>query len=187
MSLYKFPLLALVATVTLLFACNDDDIFIPIEEELITSVTVILTPQGGGNTVTLIFSDPDGDGGSAPSITAPPLAANTTYDGIITLLNESVTPVEDITNEIAAEQEEHQFFYSVSAGANLVVDYTDQDANGNPVGLSTTYTTGDTSNGILTVILRHEPDKNATGVKEGDPTNAGGETDIEVTFPINIQ
>lgn len=187
MSLHKFSLLALIAVTTLFYACDDDDPFIPVEEEVITNLTLVLTPDGGGSTVTLTFSDPDGDGGSAPTITTAPLAANTIYTGAITLLNESVTPVEDITSEIAAEQEEHQFFYVISAGTNLMAEYADQDADGNPVGLTSTYTTGDSSTGEMTVILRHEPNKDATGVKEGDSTNAGGETDIEVTFPIEIQ
>ncbi|HBK71516.1 MAG TPA: type 1 periplasmic binding fold superfamily protein, partial [Flavobacteriaceae bacterium] len=36
-------------------------------------------------------------------------------------------------------------------------------------------------------ILRHEPNKSASGVSDGDITNAGGETDIEVIFNITVQ
>ena len=36
--------------------------------------------------------------------------------------------------------------------------------------------------GQFTVTLRHEPDKSAQGVSAGDITNAGGETDIEVSL-----
>ena len=61
------------------------------------------------------------------------------------------------------------------------------DADGNPIGLATTVTTGAASTGEFTVILRHEPMKDAQGVKDGDITNAGGETDIEVNFPVEIQ
>jgi hypothetical protein len=146
----------------------------------------VLTPQGGGDVVSLVFSDPDGDGAIAPTITGATLAANTVYNAVITLLNESVSPAEDITEEVEAEQEEHQFFFSTSGSLNLTVSYADQDADGNPLGLLTTCTSGASSSGDLTVILRHEPNKNAEGVKDGDLTNAGGETDIEVTFPITI-
>ena len=41
-------------------------------------------------------------------------------------------------------------------------------------------------NGTITVILRHEPDKDASGVSNGDITNAGGETDIEVVFNVEV-
>jgi hypothetical protein len=39
----------------------------------------------------------------------------------------------------------------------------------------------------VVVTLRHEPDKGAAGVSGGDITNAGGDTDIEVTFPVVIE
>ncbi|WP_020535341.1 hypothetical protein [Lewinella cohaerens] len=187
MSLHKFSVLAFLTVATVFFSCEDDDVFVPVVEELITTLTVELTPQGGGDVVSLVFSDPDGDGAIAPTITGGTLAANTTYDAAITLLNESETPAEDITEEIEEEQEEHQFFFSITGGLDLVVSYADQDADGNPLGLATTYACGASSSGDLTVILRHEPSKDAVGVKDGDITNAGGETDIEVVFPITIQ
>jgi hypothetical protein len=43
------------------------------------------------------------------------------------------------------------------------------------------------SEGSLTIILRHEPDKSAPGVSEGDIANAGGETDIQLNFELIIQ
>jgi hypothetical protein len=46
---------------------------------------------------------------------------------------------------------------------------------------------GAASTGTLGVILRHQLDKNAAGVADGDITNAGGDTDIEVVFPVTIQ
>jgi hypothetical protein len=67
------------------------------------------------------------------------------------------------------------------------VAYGDVDGNGKPLGLQTTVVTGDVSTGTLTITLRHEPDKSAAGVSGGDLTNAGGETDIEVTFDVTVQ
>ena len=40
--------------------------------------------------------------------------------------------------------------------------------------------------GNLTIILRHDLDKNGAGVSSGNIANAGGETDIEVVFPIQV-
>ena len=37
------------------------------------------------------------------------------------------------------------------------------------------------------MTLRHEPAKDASGVAAGDITNAGGETDIEVTFDVTVE
>lgn len=156
------------------------------EEELIT--TVRLTFQSAGNTEQKLFSyvDLDGDGGGIPVITADTLSADSTYSVTIEVLNESEDPVEDITAEIQAEDEAHQFFFQPS-GANVTVVYADADGNGQPVGLSTTWTIGAASNGTMVVTLRHQPDKGATGVAAGDITNAGGDTDIELTFPVVIE
>lgn len=169
-------------------ACDedDDDPIIPNEEELITTVNYVLTPAGGGSAVTLTFVDLDGDGGNAPTITGGTLEMNQTYSGELELLNESENPAEDITEEIEEEDEDHQFFFS-SDIAGLTFTYNDMDADGNPIGLKSTLTTGNAGSGTITIILQHEPDKNAAGVSDGDITNAGGEIDIEVTFPIDVQ
>ncbi len=184
---YKFQFLFLAVAVLSFVACDDDDTVVEPEEELITTATVTLTPQGGGTTVVLNWVDLDGDGGNAPVITGGTLAANTTYTGDIQVLNESETPSEDITEEIMDEDEEHQFFFSAAAGLNVTTAYTDADADNNPIGLAFTLTTGDASSGDFTVTLRHEPDKGAAGVKDGDITNAGGSTDVEAAYPVTIQ
>jgi hypothetical protein len=165
---------------------EDDDAPAPInEEEVITTMNVMLFD--GTTTKMLSVTDDDGDGPNAPVISADNLDANTTYQGTIEFLNELETPVEDITIEVAEEDEAHQVFYVPSSSLNIDVTYNDQDGNGNPVGLDFTITTGDASGGTLTVTLIHEGNKNADGVSDGDPTNAGGETDIQATFPISIQ
>jgi hypothetical protein len=84
------------------------------------------------------------------------------------------------------EKEEHQFFFT-PAGLMLNVTYLDMDSLGYPVGVLTTIGTFQDATGTLRVTLRHMPDKAAAGVSDGDITNAGGETDIEVTFPITIE
>lgn len=166
-------------------ACKDDPE--PVNEsELITTLTINLTPQGGGIPKTFSFRDLDGDGGNAPIITSDVLSPNTVYNATLAVLDESKAVAENITEEVEEEGAEHQFFYVVT-GANLTVAYKDTDSNGKPVGIETTFSTGAAGNGTMKVILRHEPDKNASGVSAGDPANAGGETDIEVTFDIKVQ
>ncbi len=68
------------------------------------------------------------------------LSSNTTYSGSIELLNEAETPAEDITEEVTEEKEEHQFFFTVGGSITEVI-YTDEDDNGDPVGLSFALTT----------------------------------------------
>ncbi len=180
-------MILLMGSLLFFSSCKDDDPVPENEEELITTLQLVLTPDGGGTTATLKFQDLDGDGGTAPTITADKLAANTTYTGTITLLNESESPAEDITVEVKEEGAEHQFFYATTAGLNISFAYNDQDSDGNPIGLDFTLVTGDASTGTLRVTLRHEPDKTATDVSIGDITNAGGETDIEVDFDVTIE
>ncbi len=185
MKTHNLPLWALLFSLVLFVACDPEEPGDGPEPELITTLNYTLTPTDG-EVVVLTFQDPDGDGGDAPVISSGTLSANTTYVGTIELLNESVDPVEDITEEVEEEDEEHQFFF-MSTVAGLTVDYADQDEDDNPVGLTSSLTTGDASTGTLTINLIHEPQKDADGVATGDISNAGGESDIEVTFSIVVQ
>ena len=81
---------------------------------------------------------------------------------------------------------DHQFFFSAINGLDVQTVYTDMDSEGNPIGQQFELT-ANTSSGGLFIVLRHEPNKNAAGVPDGDITNAGGETDIEITFPVTIE
>lgn len=183
-----FQLLVAVLFVITLSNCGDDEPVEPgNEEELITTVNLTFAPTSG-TAVTMKFYDEDGeDGPINPVITGGVLKSNTEYSVSVELLNESESPVEDITEEIEEEDKEHQFFFQVSSALNLTHSYDDQDGDGNPVGLSNKMTTGDTSTGTLTVILRHEPDKSATGVSGGDVTNAGGSTDVDFDLSVSIE
>lgn len=178
--------LLILGLFTLVFtSCEQDDPVIENEEELITTVTYTLT-AADGTVVTGTFRDLDGEGGTAPVQNTINLAANTTYTGSLTLLNELETPAENITEEVEEEDREHQFFFEVNS-ANLAIAYADADGDNNPVGLLTSATTGSPSNGTLSITLRHEPNKSAMGVSDGNISNAGGETDINVVFDVVIQ
>ena len=166
-----------------LWSCDPVDPVDPHDEELITTLNIDL--DGGMHTATLNYVDADGDGGNDPVITVDTLLANTTYQGAITVLNESETPAEDITPEIFDEADQHQFFFATTGSANFA--YLDQDNDGYPVGLSFELTTGVAGTENITVTLRHEPAKSAAGVADGDLTEAGGETDIEVVFEVIVE
>lgn len=168
-------------------ACSDDE-DIPEhihEEELITTMEIVLSPQDFGEVVTLSYRDLDGDGPGEPIIENGVLMANATYFGEIILLNETVEPAEDISLEIEEEGADHQFFFHNDFGAET--SYKDQDENANPIGLLFELKTNTPGTGSFQVILRHEPDKTAPGVKEGNIENAGGTTDISVNFEVEVQ
>jgi hypothetical protein len=168
------------------YGCNDEDPIIPNEEEVITTLVYTLTPSGGGDDVVLRFEDLDGDGGNQPVVTVDTLEPGTTYTGTVQVLNESESPAEDITEEVKEEGVDHQFFY-VSSLSDVTISYSDQDSKGNPIGIQTEVSTGAADVGTLAVVLRHEPNKIADGVKDGDIANAGGESDIEVVFPLYVR
>jgi len=175
--------LSLLAAGLVAVSCDkDDDEIEPVnEEEVITTMNVTLTADSG--TITLQTQDLDGDGPNAPVIDiSGNLAANTTYAGSIELLNETESPAEDITEEVAEENLEHQFFFSAS-GAITSTAYADTDSDGNPLGILFSVTTGDAGNGTLQITLRHEPKK----PNDGTLSDAGGETDIAQTFNVVIE
>lgn len=157
------------------------------ESELITTVKLKFTEGGVARTFT--FRDLDGAGGNTPVIDGINLNNGRTYTMEIELLDESnPAKVVDITDEIEEEADEHQFFFTGSAVANLLtITYDDKDKSNRPLGLKNRVVTRSTGTGQLTVTLRHRPNKGASGVANGQIANAGGETDIEVTFNVTIQ
>ena len=180
----KFLKYALLASTLIFASCSDDDDNTPDpvnEEEVITTLTVTL--DSGSDTVVMQYQDLDGDGPDAATVTVSgSLNANTTYDGSIVLLNETESPAENVTEEIEEEDLDHQFFYTVGSGLDVATEYIDFDSAGNPLGLNFVLNTAGASSGGLTFTLRHEPNKPNTGLD-----NAGGETDIEVTFDVSVE
>ena len=181
----KTFMIALAAGIIAISCSSDDDNTPPEvinEEEVIPTLRVQLTNTAGNVTLQSVDSDGE-DGPNPPVITiVGDIMANTTYNGTVAFLNETESPAEDITEEVEEEDDEHQVFYTPAAGLNITTEYGNFDDDGNPLGTVFTLTTGDASNGNFTVTLRHEPTKPNTGLAD-----AGGETDIEVTFAVTVQ
>ncbi len=179
-------IIAFLLCTIILFNCKKPEPIIVNEEELIT--TLIYTLSSTSDTVVCKFKDVDGDGGNAPLNTvSKTLTPNILYKGALVLLDESGTTPENINTEIEEEAEAHQFFFQNENALNITTTYDDIDGNQKPIGLKTNVQTGNASTGKLKITLRHAPNKNASNVAQGDLTNAGGETDIEVEFNLNIQ
>jgi hypothetical protein len=181
-------------------ACDSDD---PEKEdvpELITKVTLTFTPTGGGSAVVVTAADPDGLGLLPLEVDGPiQLAKNTSYSLSIALINELADPSApeyNITEEVSEEGDEHMFFFSWTGNVfsnpagngnvdnrNDVVNYEDEDVNGLPLGLETSWTSTDiATNGLFTVILKHQPD-----LKTSTSDSSVGETDLDIWFEIEVE
>jgi hypothetical protein len=145
-------------------------------QEVITTVVVHLTGAGGFDQE-FTWEDKESDG--SPVIDTIELPGGGTYTGQIHFYDRSGTNNDDITAEVAAESDLHLVIYKV-AGTNATININDTDANGKPIGLETTWTTGASSAGSLQILLKHSPDKDAA-----DPSTTG-ETDVDVNFPVTI-
>jgi hypothetical protein len=188
-----------IAFASMLTACSDDD---PKKEntlELITQATLTFTPAGGGAAVVATATDPDGEGLQDLTVDGPiELATNTSYTLTLELINGLADPAEDeydITAEVQEEGDEHMFFFgwtnnvfsnpagngNIDARADAV-NYNDEDDNGLPLGLNTSWTSAAAAaSGTFTVILKHQPD-----LKSETSTSETGETDLDITFTLNV-
>lgn len=194
----------LIATLVALplAACGDDGAG-GNEQEVITTVMVAFTPNGGGAAVMAEVNDPDGDGGQAPTVQPVNLTAGS-FTLAVRFQNRLEDPAEEITTEVMDEGDQHQVFFTGTAvdgpasnqpTAPLTHAYSDSDDNGLPIGLSNTITAA-AGAGALTVTLRHMPPVNdqpvktattAEMVRSGGIDSIGGDTDATVTFPVTVQ
>ncbi|MFT7073684.1 MAG: hypothetical protein ACJAX3_002683 [Patiriisocius sp.] len=199
----NLQLLAILFSVITIIGCSNEDDIAPEEEnevEVFTDVTLIFTNTADNSDVVRASAqDPDGTGIQELQILdAILLAADTEYTLTYEILNAlDPTDVENIGDEILEEDNEHQFFFSFTENvfANPTgngnidtaadpINYNDADENGNPVGLSSAWTTSSTasSGASFTVRLQHQPD-----VKTATSGSNDGDTDFALTFDLNIQ
>ncbi len=169
------------------------------EEELITTMKVMLYDTTTQTTTTYVFSDVDGAGGN-PAIfgganqsdSVINIIANHVYEATILLLDETKSPADTISNEVKNEGVDHMFFFNSIAptgtpystyltGSMTTIKYLDLDANNRGIGLSTLWTAPatTTNKSLLTIELKHQP-----SVKDG--SYAPGETDIQVGFKLKV-
>lgn len=188
-SLYLLALLAFGFA-----SCESEDPEKENEGEVITDVTLKFQELNGSNALVgdvLSFkaSDPQGiEVGKTPTVQSISLTKGKKYQMTIEVTNS--IEGEDITQEILEEAEEHQFFFlgQVFDSSFFSIQYA--DAGGIALGVKTNVTvsasTG-TNNSSMRVVLRHDLDKNFPGASNPNFANfvqAGGETDLDITFPV---
>jgi hypothetical protein len=173
-----------IASILLFAACKDTEIKPENkpsnETELITTLIVELTDSQSNTKKHFVFRDLDGDGGDAPvNFDSIQLKSNSSYTCRMIVLDESQSKSDTISNEILEEQDDHLFVFTPDQ-ANVSIYITDKDNNNLPLGLMSKWYSKTTSNGFVTIALKHQP-----GIKNGSANI--GETDIEIKFPCVIQ
>jgi hypothetical protein len=185
-------------------ACKNQD---PVPEnipEMITKVVLTFSSAGGGSTIKVTATDPDGGGVKDIVVDGPiNLLKNVQYDLSIELINELYPPGDkdyNITNAVKQEGQEHQFFFSFADGAfssptgagNIKdnqasssgsINYLDEDIGGLPIGILTSWTTANASSTSKSfrVVLKHQPE-----IKSSASTSLDGESDLDIAFVLNI-
>jgi len=178
--------LGILLSSTLITSCKKDA---PEEndEEVITTMKLTFVPVGGGTTLTYQFKDADGPGGAAATQNEIVLAPSKSYNVNVQLLNETVTPAEDITLEVEDEADAHRFYYEPAVGSNITVSNLNNDGNGVPLGTTSTWATGAAATGKVKVTLRHYPNTPPNKALTDLVTSSKSGTDIEVEFATRIQ
>jgi len=186
MKKYMLKTSLFLITTTLLFtACLKDKAGEGNNEEVITTMNLKFTPVGGGSTVTFSFDDPDGPGGNAPAQNIINLNQGVAYNVVIELLNKTVSPAENVTEEVAAESGAHRIYYETTA-AGLTISNLNNDTNGVPLGITSNWAAGNAGTGSTKITLRHYPGT-PPGKETADPVNSPkSTTDIEVIFVTNV-
>ena len=174
--------------VALLFtSCKKDEEIEPTDDnELITRVELKFTDVAANTSLTYTFQDKDGDPKTAPEkFDKIVLNKGVTYTVSVGVYDDTKSPVADITEEIAEESDVHLFVYKTTPAALLTTTILDKDKNGLPIGLSASVLTQSTAGtGKLNLLLKHQPELNGVKVKTGQ--EAGGSTDIDLLFDVEI-
>lgn len=195
---------ALISSLVFVSSCGDDDPEPENIPELITKVTLKFTPAGGGTVITTTATDPDGEGVQDLKVDGPiNLLKGIQYTLDVELINGLYKPGDegyDITEEVEEEGAEHQFFFSFSeavfssptgtgnikANASSVagpINYLDEDVNKRPIGLKSSWTTANAAASAknFRIVLKHQPD-----LKSNTSTSLDGESDLDITFTLNV-
>lgn len=176
----------LAFTAIALSACDsNDEPAIPVEQELVTTVKLLVTDNGGFKQ-TFTYKVENGVGATTPGTVTKDevvLAPSKEYNVEVQLWNDKKTPAENITEEVIAESSAHLFLYESKPAGLLTFSNGNKDAANMPFNQRIVVKTGAADTGELGVVLKHNP-TNKAALNAAD---AGGETDVDVTFPVKLQ
>ncbi|MFT6962064.1 MAG: hypothetical protein ACJAWV_001788 [Flammeovirgaceae bacterium] len=190
----KFAFVASVLFTSLsITSCDDDET--PMAQETPETITQVALKFSGSSltTVNATATDSDGDGSGFVFSGTIELKAGSTYTLEPSFLNQLETPIEDVTDEIKEEADEHQIFFT-QTGSLATISYADTENDyfsagctgcensTKDVGLKNTVVVTATAGttGTLNIRLKHQPD----GLKTGSV--GSGEDDVNLTFDVKI-
>ena len=195
-NLRKLPIYLFSALAMGFASCESDDPEPENDGEVITDVILNFQELDGsgspiGTVTSFKASDPQGiEVGSSPKIDMITLTKGKTYRMSIEVRNSIEN--EDITAEILEEADEHQFFFLGTAFTSNIMTITYDDPSGDALGLRNILNVSSspgTNNTSIQVVLRHDLDKafpGATNPNFANYVQAGGESDLDITFPVVI-
>ena len=189
---FKFYAMTALA-VSMLASCSSDDdggsTPAPVEdEEAITRVTLTFTNESDiDDIVTLDWNDDNGDEvvDMNEKVVTGSFSADQTYNATLELYNEDEDFLEEDITSTQAGTDAHFFVYGTdNSDFSMTRDTEDfLRSDNNKLGVYTTWTTGTTTTGSISVALYHESpsvsDSDGFGTAEGD------DTDIDISFTLN--
>ena len=187
-----FIAVILIALSAIWGSCKKDENNVtppPPENEFLSTVKLVVTNAADTTDIhtakwvqLLAGTTPD------TSLATLTLKKNAVYNAKVYFLDETKSPVGDITAEVRDRANYHLICFQVFStpgafnGLNLTVHRTDHDTNtpALELGLTNTFTTGEVGSGRLEVSLHHQPN-----IKTGDCSL--GSTDADVFFRVTVQ
>ncbi len=164
-----------------LYSCKTDT---PLTtNEYISRVDVIAIDQTDQHADTFGYINfREAEGGPATMIDTIRLKGDRSYNVQLRILDEANNPILDLTDSITHMADKHLMVYTIDPVSGLIKNkIQDKDAHGLPLGLVSTWQTGDSgTTGYLRLILYHQP----VG-KNGTPTP--GNVDFEADYPVLVK
>ena len=177
-SIHPTLYLTLFSFLVVLQSCKKDDPEVINEEEEINRVTLQVT-QSGGSATSYTWNEGDGNLSVA-------LSSDTSYEVKVFFYDASdPNDIEDITEEVREEADEHLVFYEIASAAPAQISAASNDTKDGdnvPVGLITNWTTSAAGSANAKLFLIHEP-TNKAGISR---SAIGGETDVEIDLAITV-
>ncbi|MSP08664.1 MAG: hypothetical protein EXR15_08405 [Chitinophagaceae bacterium] len=151
------------------------------EHESINGIELIFS-ESGGPTKSFMLEDADGDGGNPPSridtIFAQP---NKQYSVVVKIFNIKNGVSKDLTATIQSQGVSHEFYF-IPTKITAVIQKTDRDKNGYPIGIQSNWQFSAMGSGSILLKLMHK-----TALKGPNDGPNVGHSDIQISLPTIIK
>ena len=151
------------------------------EHESINKIELFFS-ESGGTTKTFAIEDADGDGGKPPSrIDTILVQPNKQYTVAVKLYNITNGVAKDVSSMIQTQGAAHEFYF-IPSGINVVIQKTDKDKNGYPIGFQSNWQFSTAGTGSILLKLMHK-----TALKGPNDGPNVGHSDIQISLPTIIK